>query len=314
MREMYGLGHESYSPHLINRDQLIKGVVYPIRVFNLWGFGINQARFIRDLAPTFSMLDWDNYDVKRDQFRFLDRRFPEEKDRLFRFLKDYYADRATLQDIGNLIVGLSLEERWVLERIRPRRKRSIAKFILTRSSLKDWKISRIPAQDFSQNAGAEAGDVRSLPRVFKETSDLVVKQPDFNMLILNLGHIVQELRPHVKQFTITVHQVCIFAELEHEGDNAPEGIHQDGSDYIVSALVVERDGILGGQSIVYGPDKTTEYLRHTLMPGEGLFQADKNTPLWHDVTPVLEDPDVPPTYGKRSIFGFDIDVTKESVS
>ena len=206
----------------------------------------------------------------------------------------------------------------MLERIRPRRKRSIAKFVLTKDNGKlffsefGWNVERIPAQSFSQNAESESGDVRSLKRVFPEMSGRVTSNQDFWHLLLSLAHLVISVHRHsIREITITAHQVSIFAELEHDGDNAPEGIHQDGSDYIVSALVVERDGILGGQSIVYGADKKTELLRHTLIPGEGLFQADKNSSLWHDVTPIREDPDIPPTYGKRSIFGFDIDVTDE---
>ncbi|MDP3763795.1 MAG: 2OG-Fe dioxygenase family protein [bacterium] len=290
-------------------------VLYPIRVFELLGLGTNGL--INDLAPTFSMLSWDQYDVKRGQVAVIKRCFPESAQRLDTFLADYYANKVSLHNVGDFIVKMSIEDRWKMERIRPRRKRSIAKFILNRRlSMGDarpywWEIARVPAQSFSQDAPSEAGDVRALVRVFDEASGLVVSLIYSHDLLRSLAEMVNEVKPRAKQLTITMHQVCIFAELEHDGDNSPEGIHQDGSDYIVSALVVERDGILGGESIVYGPDKKTEYLRHTLLPGQGLFQADKGTPLWHDVTPILEDPATPPTYGKRSILGFDIDVTAE---
>ena len=293
-------------------------IPYPIRVFNLEGLGIDRPRFIRELAPTFSMLEWDQYDVKRGQVAVIANCFPGEKEKLNRFLVDYYADKAALQEVGDLIVKMSLADRWKMERIRPRRKRSIAKFVLNRNLSMGvsrpywWEVIRVPAQSFSQNAPSEAGDVRALVRVFDEASDQVLLLMYASNLLKCLSEIVRTIRSGVKQLTITMHQVSVFAELEHDGDNSPEGIHQDGSDYIISALVIERDGILGGESIVYGPDKKTEYLRHMLMPGQGLFQADKNTPLWHDVTPILEDPAIPPTYGKRSILGFDIDVTEES--
>lgn len=289
-------------------DRLGMRVLYPIRMFNLWGLGINQARFVREIAPTFSMLRWDQYDVKSRQVAVMKRCFPESARRLDQFLSDYYADKATLRDVGDLIVRMSLEDRWEMERIRPCRKRSIAKFILTFKNSNQWEIRRIPAQSFSQDAPSEVGNVRALIRIFDETVDFVVGHYDFRELLNNLASLVREVQPQAQQLTITMHQVCIFAELEHDGDNSPEGIHQDGSDYIVSALVIERDGILGGESVVYGPDKKTEYLRHTLMPGQGLFQVDKNTPLWHYVTPIRENPEIPPTYGKRSILGFDIDI------
>jgi hypothetical protein len=88
--------------------------------------------------------------------------------------------------------------------------------------------------------------------------------------------------------------------------NAPEGIHQDGSDYIVSALVIERRGVVGGESIVLGPDKRTEYLRHTLQEGQGIFQADVGSPLWHWATPVRP---AAPSSGEeavRNILGYDV--------
>jgi hypothetical protein len=87
--------------------------------------------------------------------------------------------------------------------------------------------------------------------------------------------------------------------------NSPEGIHQDGADYIVSALVMERAGVTGGESRVYDSDKKTVLLRHTLLPGEGLFQVDAGSPLWHDVTPVVAQGD---GMGVRSLFGLDIRV------
>jgi hypothetical protein len=89
----------------------------------------------------------------------------------------------------------------------------------------------------------------------------------------------------------------------------PEGIHQDGAQYIISALVVEREGVTGGESIVYGPDKRTPYLASVLQLGEGIFQADTGSPLWHYVTPISFDPSSGHAEGKRSIFGFDVHVT-----
>jgi hypothetical protein len=119
---------------------------------------------------------------------------------------------------------------------------------------------------------------------------------------------VLELRPDTRALEMNLHQMFVFADMMSVGDNAPEGIHQDGTDFIVSALVIERAGIVGGESIVYGPDKKTEYLRRTLQAGEGIFQADKGSELWHYVTSIKEDPETPPDYGHRSIIGFDIDV------
>lgn len=99
----------------------------------------------------------------------------------------------------------------------------------------------------------------------------------------------------------TVHQIRQCALRGADSDNAPEGIHRDGADYILSAFVVARHRVRGGTSIVYDVDAHTKLLSVTLESGYGIVQDD--TWLWHDVTPVssaLED------IGYRDIFGIDL--------
>jgi hypothetical protein len=89
--------------------------------------------------------------------------------------------------------------------------------------------------------------------------------------------------------------------------NSPEGIHQDGADYVVTALVIARDNVTGGTSRVFVRDLTAPMFAAVLQPGTGLFHADRGTSIFHDVTPVaVIDQDRP---GIRSTFGFDINVT-----
>jgi hypothetical protein len=185
-----------------------------------------------------------------------------------------------------------------------RRKRSIAKFILSASSAATdgWVISRVPAASFSQ----KVGDDRALVRTFHEMAAVVTEDPRIQTLTRAIAEKVRVCRPEARVLKVHLHQVCIFADLMGAGDNAPEGIHQDGADYIVSALVLEREGIVGGESIIYAPDKETVLLRHTLLPGEGIFQEDRI--LWHDVTPIAEDPASSPTFGHRSILGYDLEI------
>jgi len=106
--------------------------------------------------------------------------------------------------------------------------------------------------------------------------------------------------------------------LSHEkikGENAPEGVHEDGAQYIMSALVVNRQNITGAESQVY--EKTSSGLNEliyakTLQPGEFIFQADTGeehtfgNDLWHYVTPI--EPQDTAELGIRDIIGFDIDI------
>jgi hypothetical protein len=275
-----------------------------LRAFNLETFGVDRESFLRAMRPTFSVLHLDPYDAKRAKVDLLKKRFPQHADRLNGFLGNYYANKEDLAAVYDLLRELDDQDRNELDRIgmTGRRKRAVARFNVQFGGGK-WNFERIAGERFRQNV--EAGDPRALVRVFHEMETLVADHPQVRHLMECFAELVRERHPDCKKLRMNVHQMFIFADILSAGDNAPEGIHQDGADYIVSALVIERAGILGGESIVYGPDKKTVYFRRTLAEGEGIFQTDKG--LWHYVTPIRENPAVPPDYGHRSILGFDMD-------
>lgn len=298
-------------PYLLEEEELAAQLGYstpPLRVFDLETFGINREAFLRDIAPTFSVLHLDPYDAKRTKVELLKRCCPEEAGRLDGFLIDYFADRKDLAAVYDLIARLDPVERNELDRIGMigRRKRSVAAFVMQYGRTKKWTMQRHKAERYQQKVAPE--DPRALVRIFHEMEELVTEHPLMRHLMCSLAEVVHELRPEAHTLLMHAHQMFVFADASGSGSNAPEGIHQDGADYIVSALVIERAGIVGGESIVYGPDKKTEYLRRTLLEGEGIFQADAGSPLWHTVTLIREDPTTPPDYGHRSILGFDMDV------
>ena len=279
---------------------------YPIRVFNLQGLGLDQDVFIKELAPSFHELPWDYYDVKRDQVLYLMQHYPDQAQRLEGFLPEYYADSVNLDAIKDLLELLSDSEKDDFSQIVPYRRRSISRFILNWDD-NMWKSERVTMDDFTQIASAEK-DYRVYKRIFAPTPKSVTDHEEFRKLLVRLAEIVQSVRNDVTKIQMTCHQMSLVAMPKKQVTNAPEGIHQDGADYIVSALVMERRGVIGGESRVYGSDKGTSYLAHILQIGEALFQADSNSPLWHDITPVSLDAEKDATEGIRSIFGFDINV------
>jgi hypothetical protein len=277
-----------------------------LRVFTLETFGVERESFLRDLRPTFSVLHLDPYDAKRAKVELLKRRFPKQTDRLNGFLSNYYANKVDLAAVYDVIKELDEADRNELDRIgmTGRRKRSVARFDMARAA-HQWSLERVPAEQYRQNVAP--GDPRALVRVFHEMETLVTDHPQVRHLMECFADLVRERHPDCAKLRMNVHQMFVFADILSGGDNAPEGIHQDGADYIVSALVIERAGIVGGESIVYGLDKKTEYVRRTLGEGEGIFQSDKG--LWHYVTQIRENPAAPPDYGHRSILGFDMEMT-----
>src|SRR5262249_13838265 len=159
---------------------------------------------------------------------------------------------------------------------------------LARSASTEWRARRLPVVAFMQHVAGT--DYRRQQRVFAEIDAGVTSHPGFQQLLRQLAAIVGELHPEADKLVMTAHQVQTVARRGQWGDNAPEGTHQDGADYVVSAIEVEQSAARGATSIVYAPDRKTRYLTIDLAAGEGVFHADRGSPLWHDVTPLIRDP------------------------
>ncbi len=280
-------------------------IQYPIRLFDLSSFGIKGQQFISDILPSFYQLEYDLYTVKHEQQQLLLHRFSDKKDQITAFFNDYWTEKVDLESVKAMLSELTSEEYYDLQSIRPYRRRSMAQFeLLLLVQKQQWLISRRSLSTFTQ----KTGDYRTQPRKFPEMSDLVTNHGAFRKLLIYLARLVKNIRPETQNLQIICHQVGLVALPKSCADNAPEGIHQDGADYIVSALVIERRNIQGGTSIIYGCDKRTVYFTTTLQPGQGIFQADHGSDLWHDVTPIVFDPNSSGSEGVRNILGFDIQV------
>lgn len=290
----------------------------PIRLFDLEGIGIDHARFLGDLTASFKQLAWDEYDAKREQVAFLKRNFPKYVERLRDFRARYYAGETDLREVRDLFRQLEHDALRRFERIRSYRRRSIARFEVIKADddiwSDQWHVVQQECHGFTQNVGPD--DPRAIERIFDPTAQDIVRHREFQRLIVAVAEMVEDAETEagrrVHGMTLTFHQMGLEALADGVSPTmAPEGIHRDGADYIVSALVVERDDVEGGQSIILCPDKKRQLLTVTLAPGQGLFQADtlytlpSEQQLWHNVTPVeLRDSDGDQR-GSRNIFGFD---------
>ena len=154
-------------------------------------------------------------------------------------------------------------------------------------------------QNFSQNVD----DDRKNPRKF-ECIDKNIRNMYFfkeflkhsiYLTINNSNIIPEKLNLHVHQ----IRQICYPYVDSH---NSPEGIHKDGSEFIISAYVINRSNIVGGESMIYDNDKKLIY-KNTLNIDNGIFQDDKS--LYHYVTPIQS---VDNLIGYRDILGIDIDI------
>jgi hypothetical protein len=298
-------------------EMLMRSQVAPIQVFSVADFGINLAKFLRTFRPIFYDLPLDHYDAKREQLIFLQKTCADIQDdpKVQQDFFSYYKGEVAFSALQPYFDRLLAHEKEEFSKIKPYRRRAVSRFSIKRDGGK-WQQKRIPTAPFSQDYGKidqKQFDFRLLPRIFSEIDEKHVEHPLFSQLIEGLSKTVGNYHPEISALDITVHHVLVETSKERVTSNSPEGIHQDGFDYIVSALVMERNNVLGGESQIFEEDKTTKILRTTLQPGQGMLQPDKDTHLWHKVTEIVvkKPKKVPETLGAfRSSIGFDIALVK----
>lgn len=290
----------------------------PILVSDLKALGLEQNEFLKEYAPIFEELEWDLYDVRRLQLELLLKIFPKDEVLKARF-SDYYSGKKDKRSISKWIRQLSSRQLKTFNGIQPWRRRSVAGFTISQSNSR-LTVRRKRVEQFTQSVNGM--DIRSLPRVFKESPDHHVNTPAFKSLLKAVFCIVQSARKKigkkVSKIGITAHFMSVQATSSKPGDNSPEGAHEDGADYIISALVVNRQNLKGGQTQIIEQlpsGKKQIIFKHILRPGQFVFQADSRdeitygTDLWHHVTPFyLSNPKK--GEGWRDIIGFDINVLK----
>ena len=192
-----------------------------------------------------------------------------------------------------------------LATMKANRKRLISQYIV---NLNHNKIERVKAEPFTQNLALtnNAFDYRKNKRKFKELPEALFDDDLRKMIFFALKKI--QSYTQCGDFKLTAHHTFIFCQGSASATNSPEGIHQDGMDFIMSAFVVERKNVKGAKSIVYAEDKETKIFEAILKDGQGLLQADLHSSLWHEVTQI--SPLNPNEIAYRSSIGFDIECLK----
>lgn len=290
-------------------------VYSPILCASLAYLGIDQQTFIDFFKDSFVKMPWDYYDVKRKQWEALPAPYTKGREAVF---KQYYTDSA--MDLELLAGQLDLPKSAIdgLSMIRPWRRRSVCSFDLNMAD--GISIQRVYPKGFEQSM--DEADIRSLPRVFAETESELVENDLFYGLMRKVAEYAQQVTPHIQieKIQMTAHFMSVKARQGVPGNNSPEGAHEDGADFIVSALVISRDNIAGGKSQVFEKmedGSLVTLFERELQPGEFLFQADTGeekhygNDLWHYVTPFYVEG--AKTEAWRNIIGFDIAIAPPKI-
>lgn len=282
----------------------------PIMPISLEDFEIDQKQFLKDHQPIFHKLEADPYDIKKDQLEFLENRFPES---ISLVKEDYFIGKLTFeQALKPLYDQLSSEEKREFNSFSPYRYRAIARFVVSFNSGR-ISVKRIPTNHFVQTHALvfeeNKTDVRKFTRKFHELNECYSNFSTFRSLLVGVGRRIRQVNPKASGFDITAHWVKVITRKSLIRGNSPEGIHQDGYPWLMTALVVERKNVEEGESQIFGPDKQTKIFSMTLREGQGILQPDLGTDLWHTVTKVR--PKNGHEEGYRSIIGLDIAVIEE---
>jgi aspartate/methionine/tyrosine aminotransferase len=151
-------------------------------------------------------------------------------------------------------------------------------------------------QDAQENAYA-GGVAREFAPLLPDTID----NPFLRALVAaTFGCLPLDDERRGKTWEVRVHQIRVVATPEETGLPAPEGIHQDGTDFLTLHLV-KRENVAGAQSTIY--DLQRRPLRHFTMtePLDSMILQDPR--IMHGVTPV--EPADGRTQARRDLLGID---------
>lgn len=299
--------------HVVNAKEAVKfgirnAVVSSINQFDISDFGINKAEFLTELAPSFLQLPYDYYDVGfkiESYIRHVSETYYIEHQKDWLTLWNRIGRSATDKE---LMISYwrerSLDELYIekLFSFEPHRRRSCFSYQVEQSRNKyEWIVHELGVPNYSQ----KVSDSRSRNRNWAAPPLPIYRNAGILKLIGIFSQLLT-LNPSVptRKFKFTFHQMLTYAKGKGRNEPAPEGTHQDGADFIVSAIVIEKENVSGGDSAVYYAKDKVLALQYSLRPGEGIFQADQFNNLWHGVSPLHHKNKE--KVGYRSIIGFDI--------
>jgi len=272
----------------------------PIRIGNLTELGIDEQLFLKFYQPIFDNLEDDIYLIKEKQLSFLKSKFTTAKSFFDKNGKDYFEGKLSIDIFNNWLEKLNKNEKEAFKELSfVTRKRNISSFNIEFVNEK-LRIERISKNNFTQ----EVDDFRAWKRIFKQAKKEEVENELFHHFLIVVAKLVKNIHPNINMLKITSHFMRTICNTKIKGENSPEGIHEDGSDYIISALVINRDNS-GNKNVLFSRE---------LKVGEFAFQADTGeektfgNDLWHYVTPI--EPIDLKQVGIRDIIGLDIVIPK----
>ncbi|MCY4046257.1 MAG: 2OG-Fe dioxygenase family protein [Cellvibrionales bacterium] len=293
---------------------LLTSINLPIQLINTHDLAFDIKKIQSSYVPYYEQhYAWDDYLLRQNQLAFIQANTSKSITDTHKVtFSEYFLGHHSANILQPFFDDFDDKKMKAFTAIKPTRKRLISEYTIIKN-IDGWQIEREKARPFTQCYGKLVDTTKNpiyniSERSFKELPKAMESAELHQLLSSICQRLHDQLANHPKGFNIVVHHTIVYCYPDMQGSNAPEGIHQDGIDFIISAFVIDRKNIQGGKSIIYGKDKKTPIFQGTLMPGQGILQADKDSELWHSVTPIACDSD--DNIGYRSTLGFDITLRK----
>lgn len=134
------------------------------------------------------------------------------------------------------------------------------------------------------------GNIR---RDYEELEDSLIESSAFQSFICG----IQDFYGFdVNSTVLGVHQIRIVCSEDQQGEPAPEGIHQDGFDFLTIACI-DRQGVLGAATQLFRTPDAKPFFSEELAPGQWVHCDDRA--VYHYTTPIRPAHSTP---GHRDVF------------
>ena len=271
-----------------------------LRHFNLQELGIDQDRFIKAIASSFDALPLDSYEQRERQLAYLLDKFPSEREKLVRFLPDYYSRKASLRSISDIIGKLSNRDLGDLEDMGTFQRRGIARFEVLFNLARFPEIKRVSAGTIMQESNL-CQHLSHSPRFYPEISEGATSHSCFKQLCRLIALMAKGMNRSIYSLSVTVQQVSVLAQKDQAAMTL-ETISQHGADYAVCTIPIVLDSVTVPVATVYDSQQNAIY-KSRLKVGDGLFLDDRA--YKHSIGPIRATADL----GVRSTISFDIQIT-----
>ena len=144
------------------------------------------------------------------------------------------------------------------------------------------EVARKPHQAHYQSRDYNALN-GGIARWFEPVADQVAVSPAMHAILSTCWALFDPLTP-APAWHVELHQFRIEARAGAEGRPTPEGMHQDGVDWVL-VLLVARENVAEGETRIGGPDQVPLGSFTLTEPMDAAFVDDNR--VFHGVTPVV---------------------------